>query len=92
MGGMNTADENRLQLVATEIGLGFTFMESARIAYSMGHTEHGDSAYSNAKAAYRGAQRFLGDQSGDNQTDTLQNQLSRLRDALDDFQANLEKS
>lgn len=89
---MNSTDENRFQFVANEISLGFTFMESARIAYSMGHTEHGDSAHANAEAAYQGALHFLGGYSGDDQTETLQRHLSQLRSALDDFQASLQKT
>ena len=89
---MNSADENRLQLVATEISLGFTLIESARIAYSMGHTEHGNGAHAKAEAAFRGAQRFLGDKNGDSRTDTLQEELSRLRTALDEFQTSLDKA
>lgn len=84
---MNSAEENRLQLVANEINLGFTLLDSARLAFSMHHTEHGEQALSKAEDAYRGGRHFLGDPSNQETTDSLQQGLNRLRAALDDFQA-----
>lgn len=86
---MSLAEENRLQLIANEISLGFTFMESSRLAYSMGHTEHGQKAHAKAEAAYSGAKRYLESENSGSAED-LRNELGRLRSALDCFQASLE--
>jgi hypothetical protein len=88
---MNSAEENRLQLVANEISLGFTFIESAQLAYSMGHTEHSDMANQKAQAAYSGAQRFLEGTSADSPTTTLRSELVRLRAALDGLQVKVSE-
>lgn len=89
---MNRAEENRLQLVANEINLGLTLIESARLAFSMGHTEHGEKASAKAEDAYRGARHFLGDQTGDDTSNSLQHAVSRLRSALDDLQADVKNN
>ncbi len=82
------ADDNRLQLVANEISLGFTFIESSLLSYSMGHEEHGEQGRASARAAYQGAERFLEGQTG-SQAETLRDDLELLRMALDSLEANL---
>ena len=85
---MSQAGENRRQFIANEISLGFTYIESARLSYSMNHTEHGQSAQAKGEAAYSGALHFLeADTSGE--TEVLTKELKRLRVALDDLQSSL---
>ena len=81
---MNRAEENRLQFIANEISLGLTFVESARLSFSMDHTEHGRSAQAKGEAAYAGALRFLEGESG-SETELLRRELARLRLSLDDL-------
>ena len=82
---MTRAEENRLQLVANEIDISFTFLESAQLSYSMGHTEHGQQAQTKAEAAYAGALRFLEGQSSQEAV-SLQDRATQLRAALDSFE------
>lgn len=88
---MNNAQENRLALIANEISLGFTFIKSAQLAYSMEHIEHGDRASRDAEAAYKGAQRFLEGTINSSRTTTLRKELERLRVALDALQVSLSE-
>ena len=79
---MNEAEENRLQFIANEISLGLTFVESARLSFSMDHGEHGRSAQAKGEAAYSGALRFLERESG-TEAERLRSELARLRMSLD---------
>ena len=88
---MSLAEENRLQLIANEINLGFTFIESTRLSYSMGHTEHGQKAHEKAEAAYSGALRFLEGQSGSDYA-SLRTELNRLRAALDSLKTRFKQT
>ena len=72
-------DPELIKLIRNEIELGFTFMDTYRIASS---ADHASQALSNARAALETAKRFQG-RLGERESDAFRPDLERLQNVID---------
>lgn len=72
-------DPELVKLIRNEIDLGFTFMDTYRIASS---ADHASQALSSARAALETAKRFQG-RLPDDESDAFRPDLERLQNVID---------
>jgi hypothetical protein len=77
----DSGDDELMKLIANEINIGFTLLETAKLAGSGPHKEQ---AFGDARTAYQTACHFLPRLSGA-ETGQVLVRLAELRSALDSF-------
>jgi len=70
-----------LRLIENEIDIGFTFLETHMLSFSMGHAAHADQALGNAKVSYKTAIKFL-DRLTEEEARAFRPRLEKLKAAI----------